>query len=310
MKKVFAIVLLCSIVFCSCQESGKSNTDSRIAYVSEISPVEATSSLNSFANSDTTTEIFALTKESSVSYVKECEKVSVKGTDSNVNKIEKKQLKTVTSQVEESTVSVASKLTNVTESSKDKIPEKTAERVVSSKTSTSKKKQISEQKVVQKVCDLLNEHRINQGVPKRRLLPGLNKIAQFRVKQLSTDFSHEWTDEEGTVWDAAEYVAMHFKYGEYTKESETRYDATTDTVIETGKVIESYSFGGDENCGKGKILNMDNEKLAKYIVEGFKNSNSHWTSLMSEELKFDGIGLYIKNGNWYCCINSSIENYG
>ncbi len=310
MKKVFAIVLLCSIVFCGCQESGKINTDSRIACASEIPPVEVTGSLNSVTNSDTTREIFALTKESSESCVRESEKVSVKGTAPSVNKVEKKELETATSQAAESTVSVVSKLTNVTESSKDKIPEKTAERVVSSKMSTSKKKRISEQKVVQKVCDLLNEHRINQGVSKRRLLPGLNKIAQFRVKQLSTDFSHEWTDEEGTVWDAAEYAAMHFKYGEYTKEPETRYDASTDTIIETGKVIESYSFGSDENCGKGKVLNMDNEKLAKYIVEGFKNSNSHWTSLMSEELKFDGIGLYIKNGNWYCCINSSIENYG
>ena len=160
------------------------------------------------------------------------------------------------------------------------------------------------------IADLLNAERSKLGVNNRTLLTGLNKIAVFRSKQIIEQFSHNWVDANGKSWQAADYAAAQFKYGKHTVINETRFDVTTGTVVETGNIIETYSYGGTENIAKGGIYSNNAEELADYIVSVFKSSSNHWNSLMRKNTLCDGIGVTISGNYWYCSINSSEINYG
>ena len=160
------------------------------------------------------------------------------------------------------------------------------------------------------IADLLNAERSKLGVNNRSLLTGLNKIAVFRSKQIIEQFSHNWVDANGKSWQAADYAAAQFKYGKHTVINETRFDVTTGTVVETGNIIETYSYGGTENIAKGGMYSNNAEELADYIVSVFKSSSNHWNSLMRKNTLYDGIGVTISGNYWYCSINSSETNYG
>lgn len=160
------------------------------------------------------------------------------------------------------------------------------------------------------VLKLLNDERTKLGIHERTGLTGLASLAKFRADQLTAQFSHSWTDENGNTVDGADYAATTLKYGKFITEKETRYDFASGKVIETGKIIERYSYGGGENCGTGSVNIFDSNALAKSIVDAFKSSPGHWNSLMSEDNYYEGIGIVILNGKWYCSINSSAENYG
>ena len=157
---------------------------------------------------------------------------------------------------------------------------------------------------------LLNDERTKLGIHERAELTGLAVVAKFRADQLTAQFSHSWTDENGNTVDGADYAATALKYGKLITENETRYDFASGKVIETGKIIERYSYGGGENCGTGSVFTLNPNALAKSIVEAFKSSPGHWNSLMSEDNYYEGVGIVILNGKWYCSINSSAENYG
>lgn len=160
------------------------------------------------------------------------------------------------------------------------------------------------------VLKLLNDERRKLGIHERAELTGLAVVAKFRADQLTTRFSHSWTDENGSTVDGADYAATTLKYGKLITEKETRYDFASGKVIETGKIIERYSYGGGENCGTGSVFTPNPNALAKSIVEAFKSSPGHWSSLMSKDNYYEGVGIVILNGKWYCSINSSAENYG
>ena len=160
------------------------------------------------------------------------------------------------------------------------------------------------------VLKLLNDERTKLGIHERAGLTGLVSLAKFRADQLTARFSHSWTDENGNTVDGADYATTALKYGKLITEKETRYDFASGKVIETGKIIERYSYGGGENCGTGLVFALNSNALAKSIVEAFKSSPGHWSSLMSEDKYYEGVGIVILNSKWYCSINSSAENYG
>ena len=187
----------------------------------------------------------------------------------------------------------------INENSKPKIsePEKTENKDITAET-------------LSLVLKLLNAERVKLGIHERAELTGLAAVAKFRADQLTARFSHSWTDENGNTVDGADYAATTLKYGKLITEKETRYDFASGKVIETGKIIERYSYGGGENCGTGSVFAPNPNALAKSIVEAFKSSPGHWNSLMSEDNYYEGVGIVILNGKWYCSINSSAENYG
>lgn len=196
-----------------------------------------------------------------------------------------------------STVSDNSKVSDINPEPNNSEPEKTENKDITAKASSL-------------VLILLNDERTKLGIHERAELTGLASLAKFRADQLTAQFSHSWTDENGNTVDGADYAAAALKYGKLITEKETRYDFASGKVIETGKIIERYSYGGGENCGMGSVFTLNPNALAKSIVEAFKSSPGHWNSLMSEDNYYEGIGIVILNGKWYCSINSSAENYG
>lgn len=194
-------------------------------------------------------------------------------------------------------VSDNSKVSDINPEPNNSEPEKTENKDITAKASSL-------------VLKLLNDERRKLGIHERAELTGLASLAKFRADQLTAQFSHSWTDENGNTVDGADYAATALKYGKLITEKETRYDFASGKVIETGKIIERYSYGGGENCGTGSVNIFDSNALAKSIVEAFKSSPGHWNSLMSEDNYYEGVGIVILNGKWYCSINSSAENYG
>lgn len=194
-------------------------------------------------------------------------------------------------------VSDNSKVSDINPEPNNSEPEKTENKDITAKASSL-------------VLKLLNDERTKLGIHERAELTGLASLAKFRADQLTAQFSHSWTDENGNAVDGADYAATALKYGKLITENETRYDFSSGKVIETGKIIERYSYGGGENCGTGSVNIFDSNALAKSIVEAFKSSPGHWNSLMSEDNYYEGVGIVILNGKWYCSINSSAENYG
>lgn len=194
-------------------------------------------------------------------------------------------------------VSDNSKVSDINPEPNNSEPEKTENKDITAKASSL-------------VLILLNDERTKLGIHERAELTGLASLAKFRADQLTAQFSHSWTDENGNTVDGADYAATALKYGKLITEKETRYDFASGKVIETGKIIERYSYGGGENCGTGSVNIFDSNALAKSIVDAFKSSPGHWNSLMSEDNYYEGIGIVILNGKWYCSINSSAENYG
>lgn len=196
-----------------------------------------------------------------------------------------------------SSVSDNSKVSDISSEPNNPKPENTENKDITAKASSL-------------VLKLLNDERRKLGIHERAELTGLASLAKFRADQLTAQFSHSWTDENGNTVDGAEYAATALKYGKLITEKETRYDFASGKVIETEKIIERYSYDGGENCGTGSVFAPNPNALAKSIVEAFKSSPGHWDSLMSEDNYYEGVGIVILNGKWYCSINSSAENYG
>lgn len=160
--------------------------------------------------------------------------------------------------------------------------------------------------VADKVLELLNAERKALGINERTMLSGLNKVAVLRSKQLVTQFSHKWIDEDGNEWSGAQYASTILKYGQ--KEQSSVFDPETGTVIPTDEYY--YDYGGTENCYYGGTALRPKSEIAESIVASFKGSSEHWNSLMSNSMKYDGIGITFKNNIVYCSVNSSAVNYG
>lgn len=160
--------------------------------------------------------------------------------------------------------------------------------------------------IANKVLELLNEERKAAGIHTREMLTGLNKVAVLRSEQLVTQFSHKWIDEDGNEWSGAQYASTVLKYGK--KEQSSIYDPDTGTVTPIDEYY--YDYGGTENCYYGGTAVRPKSEIAESIVNSFKGSQSHWSSLMSSSMFYDGIGITFCNGMVYCSVNSSAENYG
>ena len=160
--------------------------------------------------------------------------------------------------------------------------------------------------IANRAFELLNEERKAAGVHTREMLSGLNKVAVLRSEQLVTQFSHKWIDEYGNEWSGAQYASTVLKYGK--KEQSSIYDPDTGTVTPIDEYY--YDYGGTENCYYGGTAVRPKLETAESIVNSFKGSQSHWSSLMSSSMFYDGIGITFCNGMVYCSVNSSAENYG
>lgn len=122
------------------------------------------------------------------------------------------------------------------------------------------------------------------------VLPGLTKVAEYRSRQLITNFSH---DEDADV-------CTQLQYGEYVD------------MGKYGKLESSYYRGFNrEAIAKGNWTGTADD-IAKKIAVGFKNSTNHWKYLSSDEYRYMAVGCTYDAATlkWYCCVCISAKNYG
>lgn len=326
--KILFIVMVTILALCGCsKEKVDSEIQSSIDINSEVSavPVTQNESSNTESKRSSVEEKRDLPKKGEPIINNQEENKQVSSSAENVSKTENKTSKNekpvTTPDIPSSKVEIE-KPPESNEKDTQKEPEKeNSQEEKEEEITEDKKDETSYQEpsietseysvqVANSIADLLNAERSKLGVNNRTLLTGLNKIAVFRSKQIIEQFSHNWVDANGKSWQAADYAAAQFKYGKHTVINETRFDVTTGTVVETGNIIETYSYGGTENIAKGGIYSNNAEELADYIVSVFKSSSNHWNSLMRKNTLYDGIGVTISGYYWYCSINSSEINYG
>ena len=188
---------------------------------------------------------------------------------------------------------------------KDNISRNTPKDPVSSTESDGKESSVSsyneadsndETRIEKRVIELFNEYRNTPLKP----LSGLSEYDKLRSVQLVTNFAHDTDDERK--------AATELKYGKYNKYEESKYDFETGKVIYTGRILEYYEVPAMEAIGRGGILMRTPEQIALEIASGFRNSAGHWSYLGSDEYRYIGCGVTIKDGNWYCCVSVAETN--
>lgn len=139
---------------------------------------------------------------------------------------------------------------------------------------------------------------INQYRSKKAsMLPNMTAYAEYRAKQLTTNFAHDPQDENA--------AATALKYGD--KHQESIYDPKTNTVKYLDNYVYRASCGEAIGQGYGYTIN----DVAKFLADGVYNSADHWRYVGYPDNIYISIGVCYKNGLWYCCIcTSSTNKYG
>lgn len=153
-----------------------------------------------------------------------------------------------------------------------------------------------ETRIENRIIELFNEYR---NTP-LKALPGLSEYDKLRSVQLVTNFAHDIDD--------MRKASDKLKYGKVIVTEESYYDFEKNEVVYTGKTIKYYQVDAMEAIGRGGILKRTPEQIALEIASGFRNSAGHWSYLGSDEYKYIGCGVTVKDGNWYCCVSVAETN--
>lgn len=188
---------------------------------------------------------------------------------------------------------------------KNNISQNTPKDPVSSTESDGKKSSVSnyneadsndETWIENRVIELFNEYR---NTPLKSL-SGLSEYDKLRSVQLVTNFAHDIED--------MRKASDKLKYGKLIITEESYYDFEKEEVVYTGETIKYYQVDAMEAIGRGGVLMRTPEQIALEIASGFRNSAGHWSYLGSDEYKYIGCGVTVKDGNWYCCVSVAETN--
>ncbi len=138
------------------------------------------------------------------------------------------------------------------------------------------------ERIAVKLAEYINEYRAEQGVSDLEVLHGLTEYAEYRSKQLVSNFAHDTNDERA--------AATALKYGEYI--DPTLYGMTGDPyyTVNAREAIAKADYSGT----------VDN--VAKRFAALVRNSSDHWNYVGGEKYCYIGIGITYEGGTWYCDI--------
>lgn len=138
------------------------------------------------------------------------------------------------------------------------------------------------------VLQYLNNYRSEQGSSTAVRLPGLTTYAQYRSRQLVSNFAHDTDDQRA--------AAAALQYGEYVdpadfgREGEPYYRANArEAVAKAG-----YTGTVDE--------------VAKSLARLIRESPGHWAYIGSSEYGYMAVGVTYQGGMWYCDVAVAAEN--
>lgn len=145
--------------------------------------------------------------------------------------------------------------------------------------------------VANKVIEYINSYRTEQGVSGLTKLSGLTEYAEYRSRQLVSNFAHNTTDERA--------AATALKYGQYV--DPTLYGMTGEPYY-TANAREAIAQGGYV----GTI-----DIVAKNLAQLVRNSAGHWNYVGNVDYIYIAVGVTYESGMWYCDIaltRTNIDN--
>lgn len=136
--------------------------------------------------------------------------------------------------------------------------------------------------IASKMVELLNGYRTEQGSPTATVLPGLTQYAEYRSRQLVSNFAHDTSDERA--------AATALAYGTYIDPSVYGMNGDPYYTANAREAIAKTDFGGSVDAVAARLARMA------------RNSSSHWSYVGSAGYTYIGVGITYKNGIWYCDI--------
>lgn len=138
--------------------------------------------------------------------------------------------------------------------------------------------------VADKVLEYINSFRTSPAVK----LPGLTSYAEYRSRQLISNFAHDTNDERA--------AATALQYGEYV-----------DPSVYGGSSEPYYRANANEAIAKAGYVGTV-EEVAYKLATLVRNSAEHWCYVGSAEYGYIAVGVTYESGMWYCDIAVTAEN--
>lgn len=138
--------------------------------------------------------------------------------------------------------------------------------------------------VANRVLYYINEFR---DVP-ATYLPDLAEYAQYRSRQLISNFAHDTADQRA--------AATELQYGEYV-----------DPSVFGGSGQPYYRANAREAIAKAGYVGIVDE-VAYKLASLVKNSTNHWNYIGSSEYIHIAVGVTYESDMWYCVIEVAIDS--
>ena len=138
--------------------------------------------------------------------------------------------------------------------------------------------------IADKVIEYINSYRETPATK----LPGLTVYAQYRSRQLVSNFAHDTFDERA--------AATALQYGTYIDPSIYGIEGEPYYTAGAREAIAGAGYAGDINY------------VAEQIALLVKGSQGHWCYVGSSEYPYIAVGVTYESGMWYCDIAMAMEN--
>ncbi len=122
------------------------------------------------------------------------------------------------------------------------------------------------------------------------VLPGLTKYAEYRAKQLETNFAHDLTDQRA--------ASAALQYGEYKNNPPSQEELESILQILPNYVYKPYYY-----VPAGEAITTGLGTSAAY---NFKYSPGHWRYVGSDEYLYIGVGAS-KGGTCVCVVKTNTD---
>ena len=142
--------------------------------------------------------------------------------------------------------------------------------------------------IADRIVAYINEYRYEAGSCNATNLPGLAKYAEYRSKQLVTNFNHDTLDERA--------AATALQYGQYIQPELYGISGEPYYTANAREAIFKTTFGGTVDA------------VAKHIAQMARNSADHWSYVGNPEYSYIAVGITYESGTWYCCLAVSTVN--
>jgi len=212
MKQLFIIFLALCLVFSTACSSKKQQNESSVSETSGYTESQQDPTTTSQSETSSAEDIPTSTERSDDTTTEQSVSTETKPpqTDNEIKSDKKESQQSVDGTTSEKNTS-SQVTTSTTEKPKEESKEKeTTDSSTSSVTSelTTPKATATDVKVIaEKMVEYINTYRAEQGVTSAVVLPGLTKYAEYRSRQLVSNFAHDTVDERA--------AATALEYGEY-----------------------------------------------------------------------------------------------